>query len=117
MGRKKHPTYRIVVAEITSPRDGKYIEAIGHYEPKEDPAVLRVDREKALKWIGDGATASDTVRSLLKKAGVFEDAPAAETAVAPAATTSPAEEAPTATNPESESATPAEDKPEEPAEG
>ena len=81
MGRKKHPTYRIVVADRLSPRDGKYIEAIGRYGPKEDPAVLEVDKEAALKWIGQGATATETVRALLKRAGVFDDsAPATEAA-------------------------------------
>lgn len=97
MGRKKQPTYRIVVADIAAPRDGKYIESIGRYEPKEDPAVIRVDRDKALKWLADGAQPSDTVRSLLKKAGVFEDAPAEPVAAvveAEAPAEEPAPEAP-----------------------
>lgn len=74
VGRKKHPTYRIVVADKAAPRDGKFIESIGHYGPKESPAVLKVDKEKALMWLGRGAEPSDTVRSLLKQAGVFESA-------------------------------------------
>lgn len=76
MGRKKHPTYRIIVADRAAPRDGKFIESIGHYEPQANPVVIKVDREKALHWIAAGALPSDTVKSLLRKAGIFK--PAAE---------------------------------------
>lgn len=82
MGRKKAPTYRIVVAESSMPRDGRFVENLGHYNPRTEPITLVVDRDKALAWIGKGATPTDTVQSLLKRAGVFGPAPtAAETAV------------------------------------
>lgn len=72
MGRRKHPTYRIVVADRAAARDGKFIETIGHYEPKAEPAKIDVDAEKARLWLSRGAQPSDTVASLFKKAGVFE---------------------------------------------
>ncbi len=71
MGRKHHPTYRIVVTEKTAPRDGRFIETIGHYNPRTEPVTLEVNAEKARDWLSRGATPSDTVRSLFKKAGVF----------------------------------------------
>ena len=70
MGAKKAPFYRIVVADSRFPRDGRFIEEIGYYNPLEDPAVINVDAEKAKKWIANGAQPTDTVKSLLKKAGV-----------------------------------------------
>lgn len=70
MGAKKAPFYRIVVADSRYPRDGRFIEEIGYYNPMEDPKVLKVDVEKAQKWIANGAQPTDTVRELLKKAGV-----------------------------------------------
>ena len=70
MGAKKAPFYRIVVADSRYPRDGRFIEEIGYYNPLEDPAVINVDAEKAKKWIANGAQPTDTVKSLLKKAGV-----------------------------------------------
>jgi small subunit ribosomal protein S16 len=76
VGRKKQPTYRIVVAERTAAREGRFIETLGHYNPRTQPATLEVDAARAQHWIAEGATASDTVRSLLKSAGVF--APGAE---------------------------------------
>jgi len=76
MGRKKAPTYRIVVAESTMPRDGRFVAAIGHYNPRTEPIVLVVDRDKALHWLSQGATPTDTAKSLLKRAGVFGPAPA-----------------------------------------
>lgn len=75
MGRKKAPHYRIVVAESTMPRDGRFVATIGHYNPTNNPAVLVVDREKALAWLGKGAMPTDTVESLFKKAGVYQAAP------------------------------------------
>ena len=75
MGRKKAPTYRIVVAESTMPRDGRFVDSIGHYNPRTEPLTLKVEREKALFWIEQGATPTDTARSLLKRAGVFGPAP------------------------------------------
>jgi small subunit ribosomal protein S16 len=74
VGRKKQPEFRIVVAESTSPRDGRFIETIGHYRPREKPAVVTVDAERARSWLAKGALPTETVRSLLKRAGVFKPA-------------------------------------------
>ncbi len=71
MGRKKKPFYRIVVADKAAARDGRFVETIGHYNPLADPAEIQVDQEKARMWLDRGATPSDTVRSILKKAGVL----------------------------------------------
>jgi small subunit ribosomal protein S16 len=82
MGRKKAPHYRIVIAESTMPRDGRFVATIGHYNPTTTPTTLKVDRDKATYWLGRGAVPTDTVQSLLKKAGVFAPAPTVvETAV------------------------------------
>lgn len=70
MGAKKKPFYRIVVADSRAPRDGRSIEEIGYYNPNVNPAEIKVDVEAAQKWLASGAQPSDTVRSLLKKAGV-----------------------------------------------
>ena len=70
MGAKKAPFYRIMVADSRYPRDGRFIEELGYYNPQEDPAVIKVDTEKAQKWMANGAQPTDTVRALLKKAGV-----------------------------------------------
>ena len=71
MGAKKAPFYRIVVADSRFPRDGRFIEEIGTYNPLVDPAEINVDGEKAKKWIANGAQATETVKSLLKKSGVM----------------------------------------------
>ncbi|MCL1859842.1 MAG: 30S ribosomal protein S16 [Oscillospiraceae bacterium] len=71
MGAKKAPFYRIVVADSRYPRDGRFIEEIGSYNPLIDPAEINIDGEKAKKWIANGAQATDTVKSLLKKSGVL----------------------------------------------
>ena len=71
MGAKKAPFYRIVVADPRSPRDGRCIEEIGTYNPLTNPAVVSIDVEKAQNWIKNGAQPTDTVRSLLKEAGVL----------------------------------------------
>ena len=87
VGRKKQPSYRIVVTDKARARDGRFVELLGHYDPTTEPVTLKVDHEKALAWLSKGATPSDTVRSLLKKAGVFEtptEAPAEVSAEAPA---------------------------------
>lgn len=76
MGRKKAPHYRIVVAESSMPRDGRFVATIGHYNPTTNPAVLKVDRDKALAWMDKGAMPTDTVRALLRKAGVNSELPA-----------------------------------------
>ena len=71
MGAKKAPYYRIVVADARSPRDGRCVEEIGTYNPLTNPAAITVDVEKAQTWIKNGAQPTDTVRGLLKKAGVL----------------------------------------------
>jgi small subunit ribosomal protein S16 len=71
VGRKKLPAYRIVVAEKTAPRDGRFIEVIGTYQPKAQPAKVTLDAEKAKAWLAKGATPTETVEGLLKKAGVI----------------------------------------------
>ena len=71
MGAKKAPYYRVVVADARSPRDGRCIEEIGTYNPLTNPATIAIDVEKAQTWIKNGAQPTDTVRTLLKKAGVL----------------------------------------------
>jgi small subunit ribosomal protein S16 len=71
-GRKKTPTYRIVVADSTSPRDGRFIEIIGQYSPRQGETALNLKTERANYWLDNGAQPSDTVRSLLRKAGVLK---------------------------------------------
>ena len=72
MGAKHRPIYRVVVADSHSPRDGAFIETIGHYNPLTDPASMDINEEKALKWLGYGAQPTDTVRSLLRKLGIMD---------------------------------------------
>ena len=67
MGAKKAPFYRIVVADERYPRDGRFIEEIGYYDPTKEPAVVKIDAEKAQKWIANGAQPTDTVKALFKK--------------------------------------------------
>ncbi len=76
-GKKKAPFYRLVVADSHSPRDGRFIEILGTYNPLTEPAEIKVDVERAAFWLKNGASPSDTAKILLKKAGVF-DTPAAE---------------------------------------
>ena len=71
MGQKKAPFYRSVVADSRYPRDGRFIEQIGHYNPMTDPAEVVIDAEKATKWIKNGAQPTDTVRALLKKQNII----------------------------------------------
>jgi small subunit ribosomal protein S16 len=72
IGAHKAPFYRVVVSDSRSPRDGRFIEEIGVYNPVAQPAQVQIDEEKALKWLQEGAQASDTVRNLLSKAGVLK---------------------------------------------
>ena len=72
IGAHKAPFYRLVVSDSRSPRDGRFIEEIGTYNPVAQPAQVKIDEEKALKWLQTGAQASDTVRDLLSKAGVLK---------------------------------------------
>ena len=71
MGAKKAPFYRIVVADGRYPRDGRFIEEIGYYNPLQDPAEVKIDADKAKKWLQNGAQPTDTVKALLKKNGVL----------------------------------------------
>ncbi len=71
MGAKKAPFYRVVVADSRFPRDGRFIEEIGYYDPTKDPVVIKIDGEKAQKWIANGAQPTDTVKALLKKNGTL----------------------------------------------
>ena len=71
-GRKKAPFYRLVVADERSPRDGKFIELIGTYNPMTDPATVSINEERALYWLKNGALPSDTARGLLRKQGIWE---------------------------------------------
>ena len=69
IGAKKNPFYRVVVADVRSPRDGKFIEEIGYYDPNKNPAEIKIDSERANYWIKNGAQPTDTVKILLKKQG------------------------------------------------
>ena len=71
MGAKRAPFYRVVVADSRYPRDGRFIEEIGYYDPNKNPANVQIDAEKAKKWIANGAQPTDTVKDLLKKNGVL----------------------------------------------
>ena len=70
MGTNKKPFYRIVATDKRSPRDGRFIEEIGYYDPKKNPADIKIDRERVLYWLKNGAKPSETVRSLIKKQGI-----------------------------------------------
>lgn len=90
VGKKKQPHYRIVAADSRSPRDGRFIDILGHYNPRTDPSELTVDNDKAVKWLSDGAQPSERVRKLLEISGAWGqfkgDTPAA-TVETPAAET------------------------------
>src|SRR5688572_24098373 len=73
VGKRKQPSYRVVVAVSRSPRDGRIIEAIGHYQPRQDPSVVEIDNERALYWLRNGAQASDSVRQLLRISGAWSE--------------------------------------------
>ena len=72
IGAKKTPFYRVVVADERSPRDGRFIEEIGYYNPLTDPVDIKIDAEKATKWLNNGAQPTETVRSLLKKSEILK---------------------------------------------
>ncbi|MFN2587162.1 MAG: 30S ribosomal protein S16 [Actinomycetota bacterium] len=92
VGKRKQPSYRVVVADSRSPRDGRIIEAIGHYQPREEPSVVQIDEDRAVYWLQKGAQPSDQVRQLLRITGAWStftgEAPPAG-AAEPAAATSP----------------------------
>ncbi len=116
MGKKKQPTYRVVVADSRSPRNGRYIEIIGTYGPRQEPAAVTLDDERALAWLRQGAQPTDQVRRLLDQAGVWERfhaergrKPPAPRRAAPKP--APAEPAPVAEAPAAEPAADADDSP------
>lgn len=71
VGKRKQPSYRVVVADSRSPRDGRIIEAIGHYHPRQDPSVISIDSDRAVYWLEKGAQPSNTVRNLLRISGAW----------------------------------------------
>ena len=72
MGKKKQPTYRVVAADARSPRDGRFIEIVGHYNPRTDPSTIVIDNDKAVKWLVEGAQPTESVAKLLKISGAME---------------------------------------------
>lgn len=72
MGAKRNAFYRLVVADSRSPRDGRFIEELGYYDPTTEPATVKINEEKALEWLANGAQPSDTVKSLLHKQGIMQ---------------------------------------------
>jgi small subunit ribosomal protein S16 len=73
MGKKKQPTYRVVAADSHSPRDGRFIEILGTYEPRAEPSVVKIDNARAVKWLSEGAQPTDTVAKLLAQSGALDD--------------------------------------------
>jgi len=73
MGKKKQPTYRVVAADSRSPRNGRFIEIVGTYQPRLDPSVINIDNEKALKWLRNGAQPTESVEKLLKVSGAWAE--------------------------------------------
>lgn len=71
MGKKRQPVYKVVAADVRSPRDGKFIEAIGLYNPKADPAIMDIQEDRALYWLGVGAQPTDTVKNILSQKGIL----------------------------------------------
>jgi small subunit ribosomal protein S16 len=72
MGKKKQPTYRVVAADVRSPRDGRFIEIVGTYDPRREPSEIRIDNDKAVAWLSKGAQPTDRVRRLLEISGAWE---------------------------------------------
>ena len=98
MGAKKRPSYRIVAADSRSPRDGRFIESFGFYDPVTEPATVKVDEERARHWLSVGAQPTDTVRDIFRRAGLLGEqataAPAEETPAEPAEVAPEAPQAP-----------------------
>jgi small subunit ribosomal protein S16 len=117
MGKRKQPTYRVVVADARSPRDGRFIENIGKYEPRSHPSLIDIDQDRALHWLRSGAQPSDPVRVLLERTGIWaeftgqappepfdftEPEPKAKPVEEPVSEAGPEPEAPAAEAPEAE---------------
>ncbi len=98
MGKTKRPTYRIVVADQRSPRDGRFIEIVGHYDPVRQPKVLEIKHDRVRYWIGVGAQPSESAMKLLKQVGLVDEAGNLVPAEAPPATSDAPAEAPPATS-------------------
>jgi small subunit ribosomal protein S16 len=73
VGKTKQPTYRIVAADSRSPRDGRFIEIVGHYNPRNEPSIIEIDNDKALKWLRDGAQPTERVQKLLEVSGAWAE--------------------------------------------
>jgi small subunit ribosomal protein S16 len=73
MGKKKQPTYRVVAADSRSPRNGRFIEIVGTYQPRQEPSVVSIDNDKAIDWLRKGAQPTDTVRKLLEISGAWQE--------------------------------------------
>jgi small subunit ribosomal protein S16 len=73
MGKKKQPTYRVVAADSRSPRDGRFIEILGTYEPRADPSIVRIDNARAVKWLSEGAQPTERVAKLLAQSGAMDE--------------------------------------------
>jgi len=95
MGKKKQPTYRVVAADSRSPRDGRFIEIVGHYDPRRDPSLIVIDNDKAVAWLNKGAQPTETVEKLLKISGARDqfEGKTPVAAAAPAAAAAPTEAA------------------------
>jgi small subunit ribosomal protein S16 len=94
MGKKKQPTYRVVAADSRSPRNGRFIEIVGIYDPRPDPSAIRIDNDKAVDWLRKGAQPTESVRKLLEISGAWESysgTPSTRTAPAPKAAPAKAE--------------------------
>lgn len=122
MGKKKQPTYRVVAADSRSPRNGRFLEIVGTYDPRQDPSLIQIDDDKALRWLRDGALPTETVEKILKVNGTWAmftgeaPPPAPPTVEAPAPSEPAAAE--TVTEAEAPTAEPEETAPaEEPAAG
>lgn len=100
VGKRKQPSYRVVVADSRSPRDGRIIESIGHYHPREDPSVIEINGERAVHWLHLGAQPSNTVKNLLRITGAWSEfsgeAPPAPLGEAPAKKSAPVKATPAA---------------------
>lgn len=72
VGAKKKPSYRVVVADSRSPRDGVFVDQLGHYDPMTDPPTISIDEDKALKWLGNGAQPSEPVARMMRKIGLLD---------------------------------------------
>jgi small subunit ribosomal protein S16 len=112
MGKKKQPTYRIVAADSRSPRNGRFIEIVGTYEPRRDPSLIEIDNDKAVAWLKKGAQPTDRVAKLLEITGAWEQF---KTGVAPAAPKPPPAKAEKPAKSEKAEAAPADDAAEDAA--